>query len=471
MPSLAEKVDIRTFAESRKYLGLPKLGERQANVLQCFFAPDSGYTELVLLWGKGSGKDHIAGIITLYMVYETLLVPNPQTLYGLAPGSRIDFINVAQSAEQAENVYFEGSLKAKLENSEFFRGMYRATRNTIRFSKNIQAISTHSQNESYEGYNILGWVMDEAAAFRSETKAANADKIYSTLRSSMISRFGAAGKGCILSYPRHERDFIMQKYEESQKHSWILGDKGSTWEINPLRNQKDFKDEYERDPIDAAAKYECLPPLVEDAYFTKEQIAACITGVSCEITDLPVDPRIHYVVSLDPALYADRFGIAVGHRDSEHERAIVDSIRFLQGSRQTPVKIADIESIVSSFAKRTNARVITDSYEIAGSVQKWVDQGIDAEIIGVSTRDQMSQWSTFKNNVVTPDSNRRVQLPNDVELEKELTRLRIKRSSDLWKVEAAEGEYDDLSDAVARLVWDLMKPFDNHKPVVKFGRV
>ena len=253
MNSLPETpVDIRTFNDSRKYLGQPPLGPRQADVLLRFFADNSKFTELVLLYGKGSGKDHMAGIITLYMVYKTLLLRNPQAHFGLAPDSPLDFVNVAQSADQAERVYFEGSLLAKLNHSPYFRDVqFQTTHNMIRFPHAIRAISAHSQNESYEGFNILGFVMDEAAAFRSENRAVNADKIYSTLRTSMFSRFGDKGRGCILSYPRHEEDFIMRKYADATKYSWILADKGSTWDINPLRRKEDFAEEYERDPIDA----------------------------------------------------------------------------------------------------------------------------------------------------------------------------------------------------------------------------
>jgi len=114
----------------------------------------------------------------------------------------------------------------------------------------------HIQNESYEGFNILGAVMDEAAAFKSTTNVANVDKIYGTLKTTITSRFGSRGKLLILSYTRHAGDFIERKYEESLEFPFILGDKGATWEINLMRKREDFADDYLRDPVTAAGMYE-----------------------------------------------------------------------------------------------------------------------------------------------------------------------------------------------------------------------
>ncbi len=57
---------------------------RQAEVLLEFFDPSKNYTELALKWGKGSGKDYVAGCGIAYMVYLTLKLSDPQAHYGLA---------------------------------------------------------------------------------------------------------------------------------------------------------------------------------------------------------------------------------------------------------------------------------------------------------------------------------------------------------------------------------------------------
>ena len=149
-------VDIETFVASPKYLNADPLFPRQASVLTEFFDESKGYTELALKWGKGSGKDYVAACAIGYMVYRTLRLRDPQKYYGLASGDPTDFLNVAYNARQARDVFFK-RFKARLNGSPWFKKVgFKPTRDAIKFSKNVTAHSMHSQNESYEGFNILG---------------------------------------------------------------------------------------------------------------------------------------------------------------------------------------------------------------------------------------------------------------------------------------------------------------------------
>lgn len=100
-------IGIETFVASPEFLNADPLFPRQAGVLTEFFDPLKAYTELVLKWGKGSGKDYVAACAIAYMVYQALRLPNPQRYYGLASGDPIDFVNVAYNARQARDVFFK----------------------------------------------------------------------------------------------------------------------------------------------------------------------------------------------------------------------------------------------------------------------------------------------------------------------------------------------------------------------------
>jgi len=456
-------VTIDEFAHHKDFLGLrdtwdKPLGPRQLSILEEFFAPNAPYTELILLWGKGAGKDHTASVIIAYMVYRTLLLEDPQAHYDQAPGHYIDFVNVAQSAEQAQLVFFESSLKPKIAKSPWFndpriRGKFR--RNKIIFPKNVRAISTHSQNESFEGFNILGWVMDEAAAFQTKRGVDNAKKIWDTLRTSMTSRFGRQGCGCILSYPRHQGDFILKRYADAENQKWALRDRGATWEINPTKNRGDFQDDYDRDPIDAAAKYECFAPIVEDAYLDPQLVAKCLTGVNMELVNLPPimgDPG--YVVCLDPAIYADEFGLVVAYKRADG-KMVVPCVRLWKPDlkMRKPVDLNQIETEVTLFAKLRNAHILTDGQGIGPFVQKWQAEGIPVTIVPQNLNAQMEQWSSLKQAMQSNPS--QVEAPNDPDLARQLTRLRINRMGAIWKVEAQRGEHDDLADPLSWATWAL----------------
>lgn len=307
-------VSFDEFTEAKEHLGLPPLFPRQkaavkallgADPERIFEAPDPAreaarqYQLAVLLWGKGSGKDYLCSIVVAYLVYVLLCLRNPQAYFGLGPGENLDVVNVAYNADQAKKVFFE-KFKQRLFRWRWLRenfdvheaGRRKWARNAglpvveindgeVIFPRGIRCFSRHSQNESYEGLNVIAWVMDEASAFLSQAKKENAGKIYQTLRTSAASRFGMRWLGFIISYPRHADDFTMQKCAEAREHpeAGIYADgPASTWEVNQMRGRDgmvevrpghyvpvELSNDYVLDFEEALAKYECQPPLAKDA--------------------------------------------------------------------------------------------------------------------------------------------------------------------------------------------------------------
>lgn len=252
-----------------------------------------------LLWGKGSGKDYLCSILVLYLVYVLLCLRNPQAYFGLAPGESIDVVNVAYSADQAKTVYY-AKFKQRMYRWRWLRDHFDVIEGGRRrwkpnqglpvveikdqdvvFPRMVRCFSRHSANESYEGLNVIAWIMDEASAFLSAAKRENAEAIYSTLRTSAGSRFGTRWVGLVISYPRHADDFTctMVRNAQTDPTLGIFGDgPRSTWEVNLLMGQRewvevrpgvrvpvevanDFKLDFEA----AQAKYMAMPPLAKDA--------------------------------------------------------------------------------------------------------------------------------------------------------------------------------------------------------------
>lgn len=253
----------------------------------------------VLLWGKGSGKDYLCSVIFAYLIYVLLCLNDPQGYMKLAPGENIDLVNVAYNADQAKHVFFAkfkerllrwGWLKDNFDVYEAGKRKYQDNAglpkveindSSVEFPSNIRCFSRHAQNESYEGLNVIAWIMDEASAFLSKAKRENAEKIYGTLRSSAGSRFGTRWLGFVISYPRHADDFTMTKCAEARAHpeAGIYADgPAKTWEINELRGQDgmvevrpghwvpvELANDYTLDFEEALAKYEAQPPLARSA--------------------------------------------------------------------------------------------------------------------------------------------------------------------------------------------------------------
>lgn len=310
-----EPISFERFVNDPYHMGQPKLSYRQTKAIneflgedtkRIFVNPQKSYRLAVLLWGKGSGKDWICTLLQCYIVYQLLCLRDPRTIVTLAPEESIDILNVAFSAKQASQVYFTKFLnriynwpwlseryaivdKNRIINREHHqehtlrRGEYvKISDGMVEFPNFIRAISEHSESESYEGYNIFFFVMDEAAAFRDKGKKANANRVYSTLRTSAHSRFPILWRGILISYPRAENDFMMTMYAQAIKemaspNSVMYADKGCTWEINPTKRLDQFEAERVLDELDYNCKYKCNPPPAEGAIFQPEAIDMLLT--------------------------------------------------------------------------------------------------------------------------------------------------------------------------------------------------
>jgi hypothetical protein len=289
-------------AAIRGHKGYEKLDGKPADVQVQADWDGRLYQVAVLLWGKGSGKDYLSSIIVTYLVYVLLCLRDPQSYLELAPGENIDVVNVAYNADQAKRVFFS-KLKARVERWKWLtdnfnviesgrrKNAYIAGRlevlindDHIEFPRKIRAWSRHSQNESFEGLNIIAWVMDEASAFLSAIKRENAEKIFSTLETSASTRFKRRYIGLIISFPRHGDDFTMTKLAEAQRNP-ELGMYASgpfkTWEVNRALGRGEWVEVRpgHRVPVELArqyqtlgfeealAKFECDPPSAVDALF------------------------------------------------------------------------------------------------------------------------------------------------------------------------------------------------------------
>ena len=311
-----QPVGLAEFVESPEHLGLGPLYAIQSEktIELCgvdpklvFAVPDEVpeqirrlYQAAVLLWGKGGGKDYLCSIVVCWCVHILLCLRDPQAYLELAPGEPIDIINVAYNADQAKRVFF-AKLKARIDRWHWLHERFNVIEagrrkgswipdadtvtindDSVEFPGMIRAWSRHAQNESYEGLNIIVWLMDEASAFLSKLKRENAEAIYQTLRTSAASRFGQRWVGFIISYPRHGDDFTMTKLKEARLRPelGILADgPRKTWEVNertkdeprirvrdldvPASLANDFESDFE----ESLSRYCCEPPMAREAFF------------------------------------------------------------------------------------------------------------------------------------------------------------------------------------------------------------
>jgi len=292
-----EPVPLDVFITDKAFLGLPPLSSKQKEFVEYatqIYEPKElarlgwkrlRYVNVVLaLWGKGSGKDFVSRIILLRLVYLLLALKNPQAYLYKSPtmsvgSERIDMLNTAVNAKQAESVFF-APLRKYVKNSPFFKSRCNVLSGELRFDKGIYLLSGHSEAESHEGLNLLAVVLDEIAAFKTDdeielmrsksvrkTMPMSASALYDFAMSTITTRFPKVGKVILLSYPRFEGDFITTKYRELKNDSKAFVSFGATYEVNPTKKKKDFEAEKKRNPLRYYARIECKPAVAEDAFF------------------------------------------------------------------------------------------------------------------------------------------------------------------------------------------------------------
>jgi hypothetical protein len=159
--------------------------------------------------------------------------------------------------------------------------------NTIIYDKNIEAISGHSDAEGQEGLNLILGVADEIDAFKARNElvgggrkareaSTTAEGILEMLKTSASTRFPQTYKRVAISYPRYLGSTIQKLTEEAKVNVerspstsiYFASGPYATWEVNPLRKGKqEFASDYEEDPVEAAAKYECKPARATNPYY------------------------------------------------------------------------------------------------------------------------------------------------------------------------------------------------------------
>lgn len=146
--------------------------------------------------GVGVGKSTLAAIALSYMVHWVSCLNDPQGYFELLPGSPIAFMIMSTRKEQAKEVLF-GKVTALVENSEWFKKIALPNqekgesnlKNQLRFPKHIWLVPGTSQETAFEGYDILGGVIDEIDSHKQTKEKDYAEAGWSTIAGRISSRF------------------------------------------------------------------------------------------------------------------------------------------------------------------------------------------------------------------------------------------------------------------------------------------
>jgi hypothetical protein len=506
-------VPFRVFVESGEHMSFEPLSERQYEVADFMLSGDdpkkifeNDNNTAVLVFGKGAGKDMLASLIILYLVYWLLCLEKPQRYFGLPEGEAIDIINVAVNALQASDVFFEKMkqrvlrwawLKERysMKISGVFLGQIKAedfstsvliTKNGVLFPKNIRAFSGHSETESQEGKNVLCYVCDEISGFDTDPRSARGLKLFDMLRSSAVSRFGQRYKSFCLSYPRFQGDAILKLYDIYKDDLHCYTDIGSTWDIKPAHLFKDYpekyfefdgqkvpleyKKEFDMNPTEARGRYMCQPAEMQSAFIDlPEKLEPCVdygrpSIVSLEnyVEDNQVKKRItffnndnitrDYIVTIDLGLKSDSAAMSVFHKETKEsiDYYIQDLVTsWIPDSKAgIVVSMTNIEEVLRTLKNHINiTSVFFDQWNSSLLTQRLSQAGFYSTIYNLKFQD----YKNMKEKLYTGQ----VRLLHDAGQLSELKRLILLTSGRVdHPVDGQKDKCDTICGAVKILSGD-----------------
>lgn len=183
----------------------------------------AAFQEAMMTGAIGIGKTTFGSIVLPYMVHWVLCLKNPQKYFSLMPGTRIAFMMMSTSEDQAREVIF-GDVFARIDHSPWFKAhpYDKSFKNQIRFpEKDIWIIPGDSAETTFEGYNILGGILDEMDSHRVTLKKDYALEGYNTISNRITSRFQDRGLLILIGQMKKSVGFAANMYRK------LLDDKGA----------------------------------------------------------------------------------------------------------------------------------------------------------------------------------------------------------------------------------------------------
>jgi hypothetical protein len=501
------------------------LTERQLQDAQMLLGPDpekvfdngSPFNILCLIAGKGAGKDFLGAAFLVYCLYVLLCMKDPRSKECLdwPVSDAIDMLIVSFTAEQARDVSFD-KVKQMVRNWAWLKMHYLIIdgdrminpsnkgkpeilllADQIKTWHNIRIKAEHSANESFEGYNVLVWIMSESSAFKGRnSKVQNGKKVYNTLRSSASSRFQNKWKGMVYSYLRENEltDFTWQLYNDSENDPTIYRDLCYPWQFKPAKYYSahtfdfegiqvpviPYQDDATSNPEFFRMAYLCQIPRIGERAISAEVIEAAIhrhepiitienvvapnmdgeMKVKAVIRGLEDPSRFmyDYLITVDLGEKYAATGIAIQHHDPrvgyvlDCVGAWTPIVATRKDEKSVPVDMDDVKERLIDFGLRIpGARIGFDQWQSILYASELNKRGIKTEMYHVQ---QVRDYKLFRQAM----SAGIVWIPNDPEFVRQANAIVLDQNEVLLDTRISTRK--DMFDAAVGGFKILMKPHE-----------
>jgi hypothetical protein len=163
-----------------------------------------------------------------------------------------------------------------------------------------------------------------------------------------------------------------------------------------------------------------------------------------------VDKETPRIIVMDPATVGSEYGVAMGHLTDTPKKdlVIVDLVRTFKGDHKHPVDINNVENFVRNLCR--NFKIVhigIDMHQSADTIQRFQKEGLPIHLVNITPKYNQEMYTEFFRRVNT----KHIIYPNKPEIKEELKFLQKKYCGWGWRIEAARGHLDDISDCLSNL--------------------
>ncbi len=555
VPSIVE------FVESEKYLGLPHqkptsidLYPFQRIMLKSFYAGSVGNeglslteeevelckhnnfddeevsdifskkengvikSELVLVWGRRSGKDFIVSILACYEAAKLLESPHgdPYKLYNLGSGAPFTILTVANSSAQAQVLFNE--IKDKIIKSAYFadkivpegiladqihlltpadkiRNVELASRGLPTSPGSVIIRCGHSNSDSLAGISCYCLLLDEIGLYKQTAGSSGGESIYRTLapatstyvrKETYIDPYGKEkikdiydGKIICISSPRGKEGVFYELYRRSPEVPHRVMCKLPTWIVNPNQTQELLRQKFsnmteEEFMMEFGAEFSGT---AGQTFFTRDMVEKSF-AYNCKLKDHG-EPGFSYFCHLDPATSSHNYALCVCHKESFLNKdtnkmdfkVVVDHIKYWQPSEGKPILNEEVDNYIIMISRRFNFELVTfDQWNSQHSIDHLKKHSVPAKMTRFTKRYKIIIYD----NLYDLASAGRLQIPAHELLKDEMLYLQRRYTPTGYRVFAKKDglvKTDDVVDALAGAAYACLNESNNRLPQGRLAKM
>lgn len=489
------------------------------------FNSASLFRELILVWGRRSGKDFVISILALYEAMKLLEAPkgDPYSLYNLGPGAPFTILTVANSSTQAQILFRE--IKDKILRSPYFSDKLSADkmsqesinlltpadkRQNEEFKKrglpllpgSVEIRCGHSNSDTLAGIGCFCLLLDEIGLYKQTAGASGGDAIFRTLTPSVatyvrkedvkddkgnvvvdgdgnpVQKNTYDGKIICISSPRGKEGIFYELYRHSPNVKHRLMCRMPTWNVNPNHTEESL--------------HELFPEMTEEEFsmefgatfsgtagqtFFSRDLVENVFKNNMKLKDVG-EPNTKYFMHLDPATSSHNYALTICHKERFIDedtgkmdwRIIVDHIKYWTPKPGSPIVNREVEDYILVISRKFYLALVTfDQWNSTESISRLRDYGIPAKMTRFTKRYKMIIYDNLYNLV----SANKIFIPHHELLKNEMLYLQRRYMPTGYRVFAKKDglvRTDDITDSLAGSVYSAIEEESTGLPKGRLAR-